>query len=148
MINQRLLLDRNIKNIKLEVPLKCTICGGFDITKCINPEEHDAIIEELDLRVKNLSWMRINQIRSESYIINQSTQMSQFSVSNYTSAMLKELVVDAPWGETTDIFLTTIGPELGAALTTLLPNIDDSDDISKNIDTIKKGAGNSLAEGE
>ena len=48
------------------------------------------------------------------------------------------MLVDAPWGRTTEAFLLTIDERLGAALEGLVPKAFASED-SVDIDTVKKG---------
>ena len=63
----------------------------------------------------------------------------------YIRECLKWMVVDAPWGETTDSFLAQCGPELGVALENLVPKafVDTS---TVTTDEVKKELIESLEE--
>ena len=56
---------------------------------------------------------------------------------NYIKKGLKAIVVEAPWGETTDEFLESINADLGAALEKLVPSAFDAS--FKEVDVVKKG---------
>ena len=51
--------------------------------------------------------------------------------------VLKEIIVEAPWGKTTDEFLISINQELGSALEKLVPSAFDSN--FAEVDVVKKG---------
>ena len=55
------------------------------------------------------------------------------------------MIVEAPWGETTDTFLGQCGPELGTALENLVPKafVDNS---TITTDSVKKESIESLEE--
>ena len=54
---------------------------------------------------------------------------------NYVKSYLKEFILEAPWGKTTEAFLTTIDARLGKALESLVPSVDeegiDQDQLKK-----------------
>ena len=62
---------------------------------------------------------------------------SSFDSGIYIKEVLKEIIVEAPWGDTTDEFLTTINQELGSALEKLVPSAFDSN--FAEVDVVKKG---------
>jgi len=89
-----------------------------------------------EVTVKPLSWSLRNQIISKSlrWDANGNTN---FDGDSYARECLKEMIVDAPWGRTTESFLISIDARLGTLLETLVPKaFDDSADMG--IDTIKK----------
>jgi len=55
---------------------------------------------------------------------------SNFDGALYVREVLKEIIVSAPWGKTTDGFLLSINTELGEALENLV-NANDSEDIDE-----------------
>ena len=130
----RLFINKDTKHVTLNVPLKCTVCNMFNKGLC---ENHDAVLETVDITVIPLSWARFHQIRSNSAIFDQKTGQSHFDLHTFYTQCLKEIIVDAPWGETNDIILLQVTQELGYQLEQLIPSIDGStEDLS--IDEIKK----------
>ena len=55
----------------------------------------------------------------------------------YVRECLKEMIVEAPWGRTSESFLISIDERLGTALESLVPKAFGGDD-SINPDTVKK----------
>ena len=51
--------------------------------------------------------------------------------------VLKEILIEAPWGKTTDEFLNSINQEMGSALEKLVPSAFESN--FTEVDVIKKG---------
>jgi hypothetical protein len=93
--------------------------------------------EEFKIKIKPLTWARRNQIMSKAITWGAGGQTS-FDGDVFVRACLRDMIVEAPWGRTTESFLLSIDARLGAALETLVPNVGDgSDDAS---DEIKKGA--------
>ena len=63
---------------------------------------------------------------------------SSFDGALYVREVLKQIIVEAPWGKTTDLFLTSINNELGQALETLVASMSgDSEELS--LEETKKG---------
>jgi hypothetical protein len=94
--------------------------------------------ESFEVTVKPLSWAKRNQMISAS--LNFGTDgATGFDGDGYVRGCLKEMVVDAPWGRTTEAFLLTIDERLGTALETLVPKaFGGSDAEVVDIDTVKK----------
>ncbi len=92
--------------------------------------------EEFDVTVKDLSWSKRNQLLSKALQFNQSGE-TKFSADMYVRECLKEMIVDAPWGNTTESFLLQIDNRLGAALEQLVPQAFD--DVAEAADAVKKG---------
>ena len=55
----------------------------------------------------------------------------------YVRECLKEIIVEAPWGRTTESFLISIDHRLGGLLETLVPKAFDEED-GVDIEKIKK----------
>ena len=62
---------------------------------------------------------------------------TNFDGDSYIRQCLKEMIVEAPWGKTTEAFLIRINSELGTALESLVPNAFESID-PKVVDDLKK----------
>ena len=56
----------------------------------------------------------------------------------YIKECLKEMIVEAPWGRTSEVFLSSIDSRLGAALEALVPSATESSNASE-ANEIKKG---------
>jgi len=92
--------------------------------------------ETFEVTVKDLPWSRRNQLISKSLEFNPQGE-TKFAADVYVRECLKEMIVDAPWGNTTESFLMQIDSRLGSALETLVPQAFD--DVSVQSDTVKKG---------
>ena len=117
--------------------------GGFDLqryTIATGPKQITVTIEEtgdeFEVTVKQLPWARRNQRISKcvSWGTNGETQVSGDA---YVRDCLKEMIVEAPWGRTTEAFLLSIDERLGSALEKLVPTAFSSDE-EMNPDEIKK----------
>lgn len=75
---------------------------------------------EITIKVKPISWSRKNQILTKCFTYNQDGSI-KFNFDRYTKDMLEEMIVEAPWGKTDDIFLSRIKPEFGSKLEKLVP---------------------------
>ena len=98
--------------------------------------------DEFEITVRALSWSRRNQILAKSLKWSSDGQ-TNFDGDLYTRNCLKEMIIDAPWGRTTEAFLLSIDERLGNALETVVPrafgNTDDSDEATLDkTDEIKK----------
>ena len=92
--------------------------------------------EEFNIKIKPLTWARRNQIMSKS-ISWGSTGQTSFDGDAFVRACLRDMIVEAPWGRTTESFLLSIDARLGAALETLVPNVGDTSE-EESADEIKK----------
>ena len=61
-----------------------------------------------------------NQIVSK-HVKWTSEGISNFDTEGYMRDILKEIIVDAPWGKTTETFLVSIDSRLGTALEKIVP---------------------------
>ena len=92
--------------------------------------------DEFEITIKDLSWSKRNQLLSKALQFNQAGE-TKFSADMYVRECLKEMIVEAPWGNTTECFLLQIDNRLGAALESLVPQAFD--DVGEAADTVKKG---------
>jgi len=123
---EKLLVGRQVKDIVLNVT------------------SEDGEVIELPLKLRGLPWSLKNQKISLSVKWDDGGQTS-FDGDFYIRECLKWMIVEAPWGETTDSFLGQCGPELGTALENLVPKafVDNS---TVTMDNIKKESTESLEE--
>ena len=89
-----------------------------------------------EVTIKPISWSMRNQIISRSLRWD-SNGNTNFDGDAYARECLKEMLVDAPWGRTTESFLISIDSRLGTLLETLVPKAFD-ENADMGIDTIKK----------
>jgi len=94
--------------------------------------------DEFAVKVRNLSWSKKNQLVSQCIKWDSSGNTS-FDGDSYVKECLKYMIVEAPWGPTTEVFLTQISSEFGAALEALVPKAFSQSQIS--VEEIKKDFG-------
>jgi hypothetical protein len=97
---------------------------SFDIKKYQVDENIQTRIIEIDddsfeIQAKYLSWFKRNEIMSKCLKISTSGD-TNFDGALYVREVLKEIVVGAPWGKTTDGFLISINTKLGEALESIV----------------------------
>ena len=117
----------------------------FDFTKYTLNREHEVRTltigetgETFEVTIKPMSWAKRNQIISNSLKFG-ADGATGFDGDIYVRNCLKEILVEAPWGRTTEAFLLTIDDRLGTALEVLVPKAfgsDDSDGV--DLDNVKK----------
>jgi hypothetical protein len=112
-------------------------------TLSLEPEKRTLTIDEtgetFEVTVRPMSWAKRNQIISTSLKFG-TDGATGFDGDAYVRNCLKEILVDAPWGRTSEAFLLTIDERLGTALERLVPKAfggDDPDEV--DIDSVKKG---------
>jgi len=117
---------------------------NFDISKYqISPttQKRKVVIEEtgdeFEVSIKPLSWAKRNQIVSNCLQIGTNGSQS-FNGDLYIKECLKEMIVEAPWGRTSEVFLSSIDSRLGAALEALVPSATESSNAAE-ANEIKKG---------
>ena len=76
--------------------------------------------DTFEVGVKPLSWARRNQILSKSVRWTGDGE-TLFDGDAYVRLCLREMIVEAPWGRTTETFLLSIDERLGQALESLVP---------------------------
>ena len=84
--------------------------------------------EEFTVKVKPLSWSKKNQLVSR-YVKWSEDGVSSFDGDGYVRECLKEMIVESPWGKTTETFLISIDNRLGSALEALVPSAFDNESI-------------------
>jgi len=106
---EKLLVGREVKDIVLNIPAQ------------------DGELIEIPLKLRGLPWSLKNQKISLAVTWGENGQTS-FDGDFYMRECLKWMIVEAPWGETTDTFLGQCGAELGTALEGLVPKafVDNS----------------------
>jgi len=90
-----------------------------------------------DVQVKQISWSMRNQILSKCLKWD-SAGGTVFDGDAYVRECLKEIIVEAPWGRTTESFLISIDHRLGGLLETLVPKAFDEEE-GVDVEKIKKG---------
>ena len=115
----------------------------FDISKyqvSTNVQEKTIKIEatgdEFTIKIKPVSWSRRNKIMSESVEFSSGGDQTAFDGDKFMRACLREMIVEAPWGRTTESFLLSIDSRLGSALEKLVPNMTGDEGSPEEI---KKG---------
>ena len=83
--------------------------------------------DEFEISIKPLSWARRNQILSKAVKWTTEGQTS-FDGDLYVRLCLREMLVEAPWGKTTETFLLSIDERLGQALESIVPKAFGGDD--------------------
>ena len=119
-----------------------TSTSTFDIEKYRvgnSTKVETVVIEEtgdsFEVTVKPLSWAKRNELISK-HLAWDSNGNTSFQASEYVRACLREMLVEAPWGKTTETFLISIDTRLGAALEALVPQAFESQGV--DIDSTKK----------
>jgi len=114
---------------------KYTIGNSLEeITLLVGPDE-----DELQITVKDISWSKRNQIMSKCLAWDNAGNTS-FDGDAYVRLCLKEIIHEAPWGNTTEAFLIRINDDLGQALEQLVPRaFADDSNLSDEINSVKKG---------
>ena len=92
--------------------------------------------DEFDVVIKPISWQLKNELIANCMKFDPQGN-SSFDSGSYIKEVLKTIIVEAPWGKTTDAFLKSINTDLGAALEKLVPSAFDAS--FQEIDVIKKG---------
>ena len=75
---------------------------------------------EIPVKVRELSWSEKNQVLSQCFTYHTDKDIS-FNFDKYSKLVLKKIIVQAPWGETSEVFLNKIRPEFGSVLEKLVP---------------------------
>tara|TARA_R100000995_G_C3406036_1_gene87156 strand:+ start:193 stop:552 length:360 start_codon:yes stop_codon:yes gene_type:complete len=117
---------------------------SFDLAKYQTTSEPRKVTVEIsetgdsfEVTVKDLSWSKQNKLLSDSVQIGKNGETA-FNGDAYVKAFLKEYIVEAPWGKTTEAFLISIDSRLGKALESLVPKLDEDEDMSADTAELKK----------
>lgn len=102
----------------------------------------DSTGDEFEITVRELSWSRRNQILAKSLKWSADGQ-TNFDGDLYTRNCLKEIIIEAPWGRTTEAFLLSIDERLGNALEVIVPRAfgtagDESEIKLDQVEDVKK----------
>ena len=93
--------------------------------------------DEFEVTVKQLSWVKRNQLVSKCLRVGSKGEQS-FDGDLYIKECLKEMIVEAPWGPTSESFLISIDERLGKALESLVPNAFGGNEGGAGPEEIKK----------
>ena len=93
--------------------------------------------DEFEVTVKQLPWARRNQLISQCVSWDGGGSTS-FGGDTYVRECLKEMILDAPWGKTSELFLMSIDDRLGGLLETVVPQAFGTEEIG-DLDTLKEG---------
>lgn len=94
--------------------------------------------DEFEIKRRPLSWSRRNQMMAEHVKLKASGD-PEFDSDGFMRACLKEVIVEAPWGRTTEAFLVSIDARLGRELEKLIPKIsgdaegEPAEEIKKDV---------------
>ena len=104
----------------------------YEITLYVGKDE-----DELNLTVQDMSWSKRNRILSDclNWDLNGNTN---FDGDAYVRLCLKEIIKEAPWGNTTEAFLIRITDDLGQVLEKLVPRAFAENDMESEIQSVKK----------
>ena len=117
---KKYLIDKTPKEISLAIAF-CDNCGKNGLnSECTDHCSNCPDDEKVELTTRTLGATRREAILT-SYLSWDNDGNSSFSVDQYTKECLTEIIVNAPWGKTTELFFTMLGDELYEALKTLVP---------------------------
>lgn len=129
--------------------------SGFDREKHLVSRRTAKVVlmvegDELELTVRadyngkpNIPWSVKNQIISQAMRWDTDGN-GHFDSDLYLREVLKQLIIEAPWGTTDDVFLSQVSDSLGAALEELAPKAFASDKQHvRSADDVKKESSSS-----
>ena len=93
---------------------------------------------EFDVTIKPLTWSKKNQFLSKCLKWDADGQ-TVFDGDTYVRECLKEMIVNAPWGKTSELFLISIDDKLGSTLEKLVPQAFGSD-VGGEVENLKDGS--------
>lgn len=128
-------ISREAKEIELPLSV-CVNCNKTGLRPSC--EDHSsALSKSVKIKVKQMSWHRKNQILSAALYWDADGN-TRFRSEYYVGECLKAIVAEAPWGITSETFLSSIGnSSLSAALQTLIPSAFSTTDDDA-INNLKK----------
>ncbi len=114
---------------------------SFDLSKYQVSDNSETRVVDLgddsfEVRVKPLSWFQRNTLMSKCMQIKGNSE-SSFDGALYVREVLKVIIIEAPWGKTNDLFLSSIDTRLGQALETLVSSMS-GDEEELTLDETKK----------
>jgi len=144
-VKGRVITDPDPELVEESVSAPVSEAPQFDFKKytlSLQPEKRTLTVAEtgetFEVTIRPMSWAKRNQIISTSLKFG-ADGATGFDGDTYVRNCLKEVLVEAPWGRTTEAFLLTIDDRLGTALEQLVPKAfggEDPDGVE--IDTVKK----------
>ena len=93
--------------------------------------------DEFQVTVRPLSWSKKNQFLSKCLRWDADGN-TNFDGDSYVRLALQDMLIDAPWGKTTELFLISIDDRLGSVLEKLVPQAFGSE-IGAEVDNLKGG---------
>ena len=93
--------------------------------------------ESFEVKLQQISWAKRNQLISQ-FMSWDGDGNTSFNADGYVRACLKEMLVETPWGKTTETFLISIDARLGTALEKLVPNAFGIEEVDPS--AVKKGS--------
>jgi len=116
---------------------------GFDFNKyriSTAPEAQTLSVEgeEFEVTIKPLTWSKKNQFLSKCLKWD-SEGNTVFDGDAYVRLALQEMIVAAPWGKTSEIFLISIDDRLGSVLEKLVPQAFGGD-VGGEVENLKDGS--------
>ena len=110
---------------------------SFDVSKyTISSTDRDVVDvkvgeDTFKVEIKPLTWFRKNQLITQSMTFSANGE-TKFEASKYIKEVLKEIITDAPWGKTDDMFLAKVNLTLGQALEQIVPSATDADIVEQS----------------
>ena len=115
----------------------------FDLNKYLveaATQTHVVVIpetgDEFEIGIKPISWSKRNKIVSECLNWKEGGAVD-FDGDRYVRDCLKLMIIQAPWGNTDESFLTSIDARLGGALENLVPKAF-GEDATTEVNVAKK----------
>ena len=113
---------------------------GFDFNKyriSTAPEAQTLSVEgeEFEVTIKPLTWSKKNQFLSKCLRWD-SDGNTVFDGDAYVRLALQEMIVSAPWGKTSEVFLISIDDRLGSVLEKLVPQAFGGD-VGGEVENLK-----------
>ena len=93
---------------------------------------------EFEITIKPLTWSKKNQFLSKCLKCDSYGQ-TVFDGDTYVRECLMEMIVNAPWGKTSELFLISIDDRLGSTLEKLVPQAFGSD-VGGEVENLKEGS--------
>lgn len=114
--------------------------SGFDFNKYKidnTPYKRTVVVDEdeFEVTMRPLTWSKKNQFISKCLRWDGDGN-TIFDGDLYVREALKEMIIGAPWGKTTELFLISIDSRLGDALEKLVPNAFGAD-TSGDVENLK-----------
>lgn len=86
---------------------------------------------KIPIKVRDLSWTEKNQILSKSFTYQNDGSIS-FDFDKYNKLVLSKIIIEAPWGKTDMVFLTSLPRASGEALEKLVPKAFEDNSVASD----------------